>query len=240
MLEAGTGHSGAGSPADGPQGAPGQTRDIAGEIAKKDILREMGISYGQFYRWKRMGLIPEAWFVRRSTFTGQEAFLPRDKVIERIQRIQELKDRYSLEEIAEMVSPDAALRTYAPAELSEMAWISPRARALAPEADPGRPAGFQELLCLTLVTRLLADGALSDDQVRLAAGTMLRRFDELGGDGAERTLTVVTRDGVTSVALHVGTCLFDEQTQVLARVDLNALIEEIKVRLQEQSTRATG
>ena len=112
--------------------------------------------------------------------------------------------------------------------------IAPR-RALVPEADAGRPAGFQELLCLALVTRLLAAGALSDDQVRLAARTLLRRFEELKSDGAERTLTVIMRDGVTAVALHVGTCLFDEQTQVLARVDLNALIEEIKVRLREQS-----
>ena len=229
-------HNGAGSPADAFQGTAGQTA----EIAKKDILREMGISYGQFYRWKRMGLIPEAWFVRRSTFTGQEAFLPRDKVIERIQRIQELKDRYSLEEIAEMLSPDAALRTYAPAELDAMAWISPRARALVSEADTTRPVGFRELLCMALVGRLQEDRALSDDQVRLAARAMLRRFDELRGDGADRTLTVITRDGVTSVALHAGTCLFDEQTQVLARVDLNALIEEIKVRLQEQSNMRTG
>jgi len=41
-------------------------------ISKKAVLEEMGISYGQLYRWKRKGLIPEAWFVRRSTFTGQE------------------------------------------------------------------------------------------------------------------------------------------------------------------------
>jgi len=25
----------------------------------------MGISYGQLYRWKRKGLIPESWFIRR-------------------------------------------------------------------------------------------------------------------------------------------------------------------------------
>ncbi|MCS7240063.1 MAG: YhbD family protein, partial [Candidatus Bipolaricaulota bacterium] len=34
-------------------------------IPKKEVLRLTGISYGQLYRWKRLGLIPEAWFIRR-------------------------------------------------------------------------------------------------------------------------------------------------------------------------------
>lgn len=43
-------------------------------ISKKDLLDETGISYGQLYRWKRKQLIPEEWFIRKSTFTGQETF----------------------------------------------------------------------------------------------------------------------------------------------------------------------
>ena len=48
-------------------------------ISKKELLETFGISYGALYRWKRMGLIPEAWFLRRSTSTGQETFLKRPK-----------------------------------------------------------------------------------------------------------------------------------------------------------------
>jgi predicted DNA-binding transcriptional regulator AlpA len=29
-------------------------------ISKKEVLELTGISYGQFYRWKREGLIPES------------------------------------------------------------------------------------------------------------------------------------------------------------------------------------
>ena len=43
-------------------------------ISKKDLLKRYGISYGALYRWKRMGLIPEEWFIKRSTPTGQETF----------------------------------------------------------------------------------------------------------------------------------------------------------------------
>ena len=66
-------------------------------ISKNEVLKRTGISYGQFYRWKRKGLIPEAWFNRRSTFTGQETFLPQEKILERIRRINELKDDHSLD-----------------------------------------------------------------------------------------------------------------------------------------------
>lgn len=48
------------------------------EISKKDLLQVTGISYGQLYRWKREGLIPENWFVKRPSSTGQETFFPKD------------------------------------------------------------------------------------------------------------------------------------------------------------------
>ena len=69
------------------------------EISKKDLLAETGISYGQLYRWKREGLIPEEWFVKRPSFTGQETWFPRERVLERVGMILEMKDGQSLEEI---------------------------------------------------------------------------------------------------------------------------------------------
>ena len=69
------------------------------EISKKELLEETGISYGQLYRWKREGLIPEEWFIKRSSYTGQETFFPKDRVLERIELILEKKDVLSLEEI---------------------------------------------------------------------------------------------------------------------------------------------
>jgi len=69
------------------------------EISKKELLSETGISYGQLYRWKREGLIPEEWFIKRSAFTGQETFFPREKILERVQMILDMKDDQSLEAI---------------------------------------------------------------------------------------------------------------------------------------------
>ena len=59
-------------------------------ITKKELLELTGISYGALYRWKRMKLLPDDWFIHRSTFTGHETFFPRDKVLARVREIQEL------------------------------------------------------------------------------------------------------------------------------------------------------
>ena len=71
-------------------------------ISKKDLLIETGISYGQLYRWKRKNIIPEEWFIKKSTFTGQETFFPKDKIIERINLILSMKEGVSLDDIANM------------------------------------------------------------------------------------------------------------------------------------------
>ncbi len=67
-------------------------------ISKKELLEMYGISYGALYRYKRMGLIPEAWFLRRSTSTGQETFFRREQIIPRMDEILERKA--SLEELS--------------------------------------------------------------------------------------------------------------------------------------------
>ncbi len=84
-------------------------------ISKKDLLSETGISYGQLYRWKRERLIPEEWFIKQASFTGQETFFPREKILKRVQEILALKERHSLDELAGMLSPDAATSMGIPA-----------------------------------------------------------------------------------------------------------------------------
>ena len=69
-------------------------------ISKKELLEHYGISYGALYRWKRMGLIPESWFIRRSAPTGQETVFRRSQICERIELIQSKKEEQSLEALA--------------------------------------------------------------------------------------------------------------------------------------------
>lgn len=73
-------------------------------ISKKELLELYGVSYGTLYRWKRMGLIPEEWLVKKSTFTGQETFFNRELICRRFEEILSQKDSISLEKLSESFS----------------------------------------------------------------------------------------------------------------------------------------
>ena len=73
-------------------------------ISKKELLERYRISYGALYRWKRKGLIPDEWFLKKATATGQETFFPEKLVCERIERIQSMKEEVLLDELAKQFS----------------------------------------------------------------------------------------------------------------------------------------
>ena len=73
-------------------------------ISKKNLLEKYNISYGALYRWKRKGLIPDEWFIKKSTVTGQETFFPEKLVCKRIETIQSMKDEILLDELAKKLS----------------------------------------------------------------------------------------------------------------------------------------
>ncbi len=69
-------------------------------ISKKELLERYAISYGALYRWKRKGLIPEDWFIKKATVTGQETFFPKKLICERVELIQSQKDDFSLDDLS--------------------------------------------------------------------------------------------------------------------------------------------
>lgn len=94
-------------------------------ISKKELLELTGISYGQLYRWKRERLIPEEWFIKRASFTGQETFFPRSQILPRVQAILNNKDKYSLTELSKMLSPDTAPALIDSTALAQIEEIAP-------------------------------------------------------------------------------------------------------------------
>ena len=73
-------------------------------ISKRELLEKYGISYGALYRWKRKGLIPDEWFIKKSTVTGQETFFPERLVCERVEMILTKKEDVLLDELARELS----------------------------------------------------------------------------------------------------------------------------------------
>ena len=103
-------------------------------ISKKDLLSVTGISYGQLYRWKRQRLIPEEWFIKKASYTGQETFFPRESILSRIETILQMKDTYSMEQMAEMFSKGSTKGPgLSPEELAAIEEIPPQWRDCLPQ-----------------------------------------------------------------------------------------------------------
>jgi DNA-binding transcriptional MerR regulator len=206
-------------------------------IPKKEVLRLTGISYGQLYRWKRKGLIPEAWFIRRSTVTGQETFFPREKIFSRIAQIQERKEQ-SLDELARLLAPEAAP--------GEVCWDDPT--LLAPIGPQGKALlwkeggyTFPELVALAAGAETVRKGA-KPAEARLLVD-LLRAEEKLlqAPTGATALLAekAIDREGI-SVRMPYA-CLgrepiqLDGESRVRLRLDLEKLVEEVKLALREVS-----
>ena len=93
-------------------------------ISKKDLLKKMNISYGQLYRWKREELIPENWFMKLSVSSGQETFFEEELIIPRIKKILELKDKYSLEELKDILNGTSNLNLNSISSLDNFSFLN--------------------------------------------------------------------------------------------------------------------
>ena len=203
-------------------------------ISKKDLLLVSGISYGQLYRWKRKGLIPEDWFVRKSAFTGQETFFPREKMLARVERILSMKDEdLSLDDIAEAVSPSPLPDTFTRDEVVARGAVSGPAVDLFLERHPGvGELRFAELVAASVADRLLISGDAGRDDALAAIATL-----EDGWTACEQTscdLVLLRKMGVSTVLLLSSSSelLVESGVRVVARIGLATQIEELKTRLK--------
>ncbi|NGQ94723.1 YhbD family protein [Brevibacillus sp. SYP-B805] len=201
-------------------------------ISKKDLLELTGISYGQLYRWKRKNLIPEEWFIRKSTFTGQETFFPREQILARIDKIKNMKEDLSLDEIADMFSPEAAAVSLGREDLLKRNIVSKVSLdLLTDQLGIGEVVPFDSILFGYIVEKLLQDGSISLEEGRLLLQTLADHYPKVQGKGGE--LIFVRKLGIATCLLHAGTgeVYVENGARIAARVNLASCIEELKPKL---------
>ncbi|GGJ05375.1 hypothetical protein GCM10010885_13080 [Alicyclobacillus cellulosilyticus] len=205
-------------------------------ISKKELLDLTGISYGQLYRWKRKRLIPEEWFIRRSTFTGQETFFPRDKILARIELIRNMKEDLSLDEIAHRVSPvpDVTLRLL---DLEKHHIVTQATVQWCRQACQQEVLTFAEALALSVIDELIRNGAVAWPEADIIWQTLRRHYERFAERAA--TLVFVRKLGTSTCAIVAARqeggadIEFEPDAHVVARVDLTAAAEALKLRVLE-------
>lgn len=201
-------------------------------ISKKDLLDLTGISYGQLYRWKRKSLIPEEWFIRKSTFTGQETFFPKEKILERIDRIQSMKENLSLDELADMFSPSVAdLRLTKDGLLKQNIVSSAVIDFYQQQIGEIKEYTFGRVLHLYIIEDLLQSG-----EINLEEGKMVIQLLNDYGEKAKQKqsdLILVRKFGISSCLLvsNAESVQFENGTKVVVKLSINNSMEELKTKL---------
>ncbi len=207
-------------------------------ISKKELLEMTGISYGQLYRWKRKQLLPEDWFIRRSAFTGQETFFPRQQVLGRIRQIMNMKEGLSLDELADLFSPAPAEVDLSREDLLSRNIVS---RAALEYSEPylGKPHtySFQQLLILYVF-----DCSLQTGQIHLEEGKAMLTvlLDDLGRlEEYEGELVLLRKMGMSLVLLLSGDREFyaEKDAKIALRIPIAKKTEELKLKLSAREGR---
>ena len=201
-------------------------------ISKKDLLELTDISYGQLYRWKRKGLIPEEWFIRKSTFTGQETFFPKAQVLARIEKIKNMKEDISLDELADVFSPAVDSVSLAANELVKRNIVIPGLLEQYQEfRHNNEPLDFNDILALYILNKLIDSGKINLEEGRLMIEVLNDGMMKFNSEPCE--LLLMRKLGVFSCLLISPPCKIypDKGIRIIEKISISTAIEELKVKL---------
>ena len=200
-------------------------------ISKKEILDMTGISYGQLYRWKRKDLIPEEWFIKKSSYTGQETFFPREKIINRINKILELKDDMPLDDLATMFTNKPKVDDVSEEYVIEKEII--REETLPIYKDIFREKNeynFKDILLMHILQSEFDLGKLTISEIEV----MLKLIDKEYRNIEEKdgTLYIIRRLGIgICVVAYREKIIVDDGSKIIGEVNIKNIIENLKMRL---------
>lgn len=203
-------------------------------ISKKELLDITKISYGQLYRWKRKKLIPEDWFIKKSSFTGQETFFPRDKILERVKRINNMKDEASLDDLAEIFSSKLSDVTLTGSEISNRKIIMKNVIQICyPNENMDKIYSFNEVLYMDVVQRYLMDGGISTEESKIIFETIKNNYNNYLEKNCEIVFIRKMGVGISIILELPNQIYFENLAKVIMRLQINKCIEELKLKFEE-------
>ncbi|MDF2946667.1 MAG: hypothetical protein K0S51_1346 [Bacillales bacterium] len=201
-------------------------------ISKKDLLDLMNITYGQLYRWKRKNLIPEHWFIRKSTFTGQETFFPKGEIVQRIEKIQSMKDDLSLDEISDHFSPNFSNVNLTVSDLEQRNIVSNNTLQLFLSLYPSKVTfNLKNIAHMYIVNTQLENGDITLEDCKSIVKT-------LEGNLSQKTesnfnIIISRKLGITTCFIISSHSNFyiEDKAKVIANIDYSNEIDTLRSKL---------
>ncbi|HBF8122176.1 TPA: YhbD family protein [Clostridioides difficile] len=201
-------------------------------ISKKDLLSKTNISYGQLYRWKRKNIIPEEWFIKKSAFTGQETFFPRDKILERIELILSMKEETSLDDIANMfMKKDINKEFDIDFILSKEVICNYTKEIFQNLYKKEQSIGKKELLILSIIEKFLVKSTITFEELKLIVNIIEENFTSIYNENGK--IYLFRKFGVPFVVgcLDYKKVKFEKDVVKIIEVDLTKEINDISIKL---------
>ena len=201
-------------------------------ISKKDLLRKTNISYGQLYRWKRKNIIPEEWFIKKSAFTGQETFFPRDKILERIELILSMKEETSLDDIANMfMKKDINKEFDIDFILSKEVICNYTKEIFQNLYKKEQSIGKKELLILSIIEKFLVKSTITFEELKLIVNIIEENFMSIYNENGK--IYLFRKFGVPFVVgcLDYKKVKFEKDVVKIIEIDLTKEVNDISIKL---------
>lgn len=201
-------------------------------ISKKELLELTEISYGQLYRWKRKNLIPEEWFIRKSTFTGQETFFPKERILDRIEKIKNMKGDLTLDDLADMLSPNLMELVLTKEKLIEFKIISKTTIDFyTNEMGEINQFPFEKILYLDLLDKMFESGKINFEEAKLILNLLEEQYPKYKGKNCQ--LIFLRKLGISTCCLisNPSQIYFEKGINIIESINMSDLIEELKIKI---------
>jgi len=174
------------------------------------------------YRYKRKNLIPDDWFIRKSTFTGQETFFPREQIINRIRQIKDMKEDISLDDMAQVLTADLSREIVVDRKELLKKLSMPMAQLL--EKYESDTFGYTQLIAIITTQQALKTGKVAISECEQILETILAFREPRKGD----RLLAYRYNGVFFCIIASGEVFAMENTHMVIELNLTEQIPEIK------------
>ena len=200
-------------------------------ISKKDLLRITGISYGQLYRWKRKNIIPEEWFIKKSSFTGQETYFPRRKILDRINKIMDMKEDLSLDDLAEKFSPQPADLAMTEGQLLHRNIVTENTMDVYKTMYGGRDLySFEGIMYMSVMEKFLHSGEVSLEEGKSIMANLEENYNKFRGRDCEIVFIRKFGIGISALISVPSELYIESSAKLILRVNISKFIEELKLK----------
>ncbi len=201
-------------------------------ITKKELLEVTNVSYGQLYRWKRKKLIPEEWFIKKSSYTGQETYFPREKILNRIEKIINMKGDASLDDLAQMFSPQLADVFLNESELLKKKIVTQQTLTMYKNIyGEIKTFSFKKILYISLLEKSLVSGNVSLEESKLIIETLEGNYKSLEGKNCEMIFLRKFGMALCFLITVPNEIYIEKDAKIISRLNISQCIEELKIKI---------